>query len=147
MVKELKDDDISIENKISGVSTALSTIAAPFNTDALGGSKPSTIASAFLEEIGDLACGSIAGMFGKVIEHPFDTVKVRLQTQIQFAGPFNCLSATLKHEGIKGLFRGLPAPMLGSMMENATLFFTYRHCQNLIQLVSGKKCSWSIRYL
>lgn len=88
------------------------------------------------EGIGDLACGSAAGMVGKLIEHPFDTVKVRLQTQSQFAGPLNCVIATFRHEGIPGFFRGLPAPLMGSMLENATLFFAYRHCQNFIQALS-----------
>lgn len=51
----------------------------------------------------------IAGMVGKVIEYPFDTVKVRLQTQPldrpYFNGPLHCLTVTLKQEGIRGLFK------------------------------------------
>lgn len=48
-------------------------------------------------------------MVGKVIEYPFDTVKVRLQTQSVenpvFKGPMDCLKATMKEEGVKGLFK------------------------------------------
>lgn len=48
-------------------------------------------------------------MVGKVVEYPFDTVKVRLQTQsVQnpvFRGPMDCLKATIKEEGVKGLFK------------------------------------------
>lgn len=48
-------------------------------------------------------------MVGKVIEYPFDTVKVRLQTQPldrpYFNGPLHCLTVTLKQEGIRGLFK------------------------------------------
>lgn len=93
----------------------------------------------FWKELSDLGCGSLAGMLGKIIEHPFDTIKVRLQTQSQFAGPINCLLATLRHEGVPGLFRGLPAPTMGSMMENATLFLAYRHCQDAIRWASDSK--------
>lgn len=51
----------------------------------------------------------VAGMVGKVVEYPFDTVKVRLQTQSVetplFQGPMDCLKATMKEEGFKGLFK------------------------------------------
>lgn len=44
-----------------------------------------------------------------MIEYPFDTVKVRLQTQPldrpYFNGPLHCLTVTLKQEGIRGLFK------------------------------------------
>jgi ornithine carrier protein len=47
-------------------------------------------------------------MVGKVVEYPFDTVKVRLQTQSVenpiFKGPMDCLRATVKQEGFRGLF-------------------------------------------
>lgn len=48
-------------------------------------------------------------MIGKIVEYPFDTVKVRLQTQSVenplFKGPMDCLKATMKDEGFKGLFK------------------------------------------
>jgi ornithine carrier protein len=48
-------------------------------------------------------------MVGKVVEYPFDTVKVRLQTQSVenplFQGPMDCLKTTVKEEGFKGLFK------------------------------------------
>lgn len=47
-------------------------------------------------------------MVGKVVEYPFDTVKVRLQTQSVetplFKGPMDCLRTTVQQEGFKGLF-------------------------------------------
>jgi ornithine carrier protein len=48
-------------------------------------------------------------MVGKFVEYPFDTVKVRLQTQSVenplFKRPMDCLKATIKEEGMKGLFK------------------------------------------
>lgn len=48
-------------------------------------------------------------MVGKFVEYPFDTIKVRLQTQPldrpYFRGPLHCLTVTLKQEGLQGLFR------------------------------------------
>lgn len=47
-------------------------------------------------------------MIGKFVEYPFDTIKVRLQTQPldhpYFSGPWDCFKSTLKQEGLKGLF-------------------------------------------
>jgi hypothetical protein len=49
-------------------------------------------------------------MVSKVIEHPFDLCKVRLQSQVldataRFKGPLDCLSQTWRNEGIRGLYR------------------------------------------
>lgn len=121
--------------KSDNVSSLTSNLAATVSASEL--LKDASYSGSVWEGVGDLACGSAAGMIGKLIEHPFDTVKVRLQTQSQFAGPLNCIAATFRHEGISGFFRGLPAPLMGSMLENATLFFAYRHCQNFVQTLSS----------
>lgn len=77
----------------------------------------------------DVICGSIAGGAGKIIEYPFDTAKVRLQTQNPlhpiYKGPIDCIRTTLKNEGLLGLYRGISLPMAGAAAENATLFFTF----------------------
>lgn len=61
----------------------------------------------------DWTAGTFAGMTSKVIEYPFDTVKVRLQTQ------------TTNPYSISGIYRGITAPILGAMLENAVMFSTY----------------------
>ncbi|KAK4509228.1 uncharacterized protein ATC70_007578 [Mucor velutinosus] len=96
--------------------------------------------SNFRLQVEDLAFGSIAGMVGKVVEYPFDTVKVRLQTQSVenplFKGPMDCLKATVKEEGTKGLFKGMSSPIVGAMLENAILFVGYRQIQRHIREIS-----------
>ncbi|KAF3938540.1 Mitoferrin-2A [Dactylella cylindrospora] len=72
-------------------------------------------------------------MVGKVIEYPFDTVKVRLQTQNQFKGPLDCFAQGLKNDGITGLYRGIAPPMVGAAAENAGLFFSYTISQNFFR--------------
>ncbi|BEI79486.1 hypothetical protein CcaverHIS002_0100150 [Cutaneotrichosporon cavernicola] len=91
----------------------------------------------------DLVCGTIAGMAAKLFEHPFDLVKVRLQSQpidrpAQFKGPLDCFKYTVKNEGAVGLYRGLSAPIFGAAVENATLFFVYNRCQAAIYKFSSK---------
>ncbi|KAH9974022.1 mitochondrial carrier [Lactifluus volemus] len=78
----------------------------------------------------------------KIFEHPFDLTKVRLQTQVldataRFHGPLDCLVQTFRNEGVRGLYRGLPAPIVGAMAENATLFLAYGELQSLIRVVGN----------
>ncbi|PWN38021.1 mitochondrial carrier [Meira miltonrushii] len=90
----------------------------------------------------DIAFGSLAGMVSKVFEHPFDLVKVRLQTQpsdrpAMFKGAFDCFRQTYVKEGARGLFRGLSMPVFGATLENASLFFTYNFVQGQLRQYNG----------
>ncbi|KAH9816239.1 mitochondrial carrier domain-containing protein [Melampsora americana] len=86
----------------------------------------------------DIGYGSVAGICSKLFEHPFDLVKVRLQSQpldqaLRFRGPWDCLRQTTAQEGIRGLYRGVSMPVIGAMAENATLFLVYGQVQKLIR--------------
>jgi len=92
----------------------------------------------------DLIFGSVAGITGKVVEYPFDTIKVRLQTQPLnghsiYNGSIDCIRQSLQSEGLKGLYRGISAPLVGSMFENAVLFVTYNYIQSLIRTFNPEK--------
>ncbi len=58
-----------------------------------------------------------------LVGHPFDTVKVRLQTtnSSRFAGPLQCLSQTLRNEGILGLYKGATPPLVGWMFMDSVM--------------------------
>ncbi|KAJ3822647.1 mitochondrial carrier domain-containing protein, partial [Lentinula raphanica] len=81
-------------------------------------------------------------MVSEVFEYPFDLAKVRLQSQLlspassdgqpRFKGPMDCLMQTWRDEGFKGLYRGLPVPLVGSMAETAALFVAYSSLKNVI---------------
>ncbi|KAL4915433.1 mitochondrial carrier domain-containing protein [Aspergillus aurantiobrunneus] len=91
-----------------------------------------------LEAVKDIVFGSIAGMIGKVIEYPFDTVKVRLQSQpdhlpLRYYGPLDCFRQSFHTEGLRGLYRGISAPMAGAAVENSSLFFSYRVVQDVLR--------------
>ncbi|WVQ75916.1 hypothetical protein IAR50_005551 [Cryptococcus sp. DSM 104548] len=88
----------------------------------------------------DVLFGSAAGMVAKVFEHPFDLIKVRLQSQptdraLQFTGPIDCFKQTYSKEGWRGLYRGISAPIVGAACENATLFLAYNKCKEAILLL------------
>ncbi|KAG6841523.1 hypothetical protein C0991_008468 [Blastosporella zonata] len=96
-----------------------------------------------LRAVKDITFGSIAGMVSKVFEHPFDLTKVRLQSQVldsyaRFSGPIDCLVKTWKNEGVSGLYRGLPAPIVGAMVENASLFLVYGELQSVIRNLTAR---------
>jgi hypothetical protein len=42
--------------------------------------------------------------------------------------------------------KGLPAPVVGAMAENAVLFFTYDELQNAIRWISGKRPSQDLTW-
>lgn len=99
-----------------------------------------------MRAVKDITFGSIAGMVSKVFEHPFDLTKVRLQSQVldttaRFNGPIDCLVKTWKNEGVRGLYRGLPAPIVAAMLENASLFLSYSELQDVIRRINSQPLS------
>ncbi|KAJ5809106.1 uncharacterized protein N7503_001324 [Penicillium pulvis] len=91
-----------------------------------------------LEAMKDIVFGSVAGMAGKLIEYPFDTVKVRLQSQpehlpLRYTGPLDCFRQSFQVDGVRGLYRGISAPMTGAAVETSCLFFSYRLIQDALK--------------
>lgn len=79
------------------------------------------------EQVKDLLAGTMAGLFSKLIEYPFDTLKVRLQTTPEKYGnsAVQCFNVMTKQEGVLSVFRGLPAPLFGAVAENSIAFWSY----------------------
>lgn len=77
---------------------------------------------------------------GKVVEYPFDTVKVRLQSQpdhlpLRYTGPLDCFKKSFYNHGALGFYRGVSAPFFGAAVETSSLFFSYRLCQDIVRNV------------
>lgn len=89
-----------------------------------------------LAGIGGSVCLVYAGL-------PFDTVKLRLQTQHQraappaYRGPVDCLLKMAKTEGIRSLWKGATPAMASAMVENAVLFTANGYLTRLFQGPSG----------
>ena len=82
-----------------------------------------------VEALKDIVYGSTAGIVGKFIEYPFDTVKVRLQSQpdglpLRYSGPLDCFKQSFRQDGFAGLYRGISAPLVGAAVETSSLFFS-----------------------
>ncbi|MES1913626.1 MAG: hypothetical protein MHM6MM_005803 [Cercozoa sp. M6MM] len=77
-----------------------------------------------MSSVDDTVAGAVAGLLSKTIEYPFDTLKVRQQTDAQKSA-LRSLRDLVTTEGPSALFRGLPAPLLGGIVENSLVFATY----------------------
>jgi len=89
-----------------------------------------------MEQAKDIMAGTLAGLFSKVIEHPFDTLKVRLQTTPEkYNSAFQCFRKMITQEGYLSIFRGLPAPLIGAMGANSVIFWSYGICI---------RCMWGV---
>lgn len=81
----------------------------------------------------DFIAGGYGGMCLVFAGHPFDTVKVRLQTMPRpepgqpprYTGTWNCFSQIVKKEGPLGLYKGMGAPLTGVAPMFAVCFFGY----------------------
>jgi len=83
----------------------------------------------------------IAGIVGKLIEYPFDTIKVRLQSQpdhqpLRYRGPLDCFQQSFREDGFRGMYRGLSAPLVGAALETSSLFLWEQAAQKAL-LLSG----------
>ena len=100
--------------------------------------------SVFSNSLHEILLGSVSGACGKVVEFPFDTIKVRLQYSQSlprplFTSTFDAIRKTYHNEGIvRGFYKGLRVPMMGASMEVSCLFFSYRLAQDLVKLSKGK---------
>ena len=84
----------------------------------------------------DVAAGTAGGIAVTLTGHPFDTLKVRLQTQSAtkpiYSGVVDCLVKTVRWEGVGGLYKGVASPLVGQMFFRATLFTAYGQSKEML---------------
>ncbi|KAJ1656577.1 hypothetical protein IWQ61_003871 [Dispira simplex] len=88
------------------------------------------------DPVRDLMAGTVGGWAQVVVGHPFDTVKVRLQTQsdpARFRNGIHCTQLTLKEEGARGLYKGVTSPLAGIGICNAVVFSANGYFRRLLQ--------------
>lgn len=73
--------------------------------------------------------------------HPFDTIKVRLQTEGRggkFTGVMNCVTQTVTKEGFTGLYKGMAAPLVLTGFVNSALFgMQFNLCSEIVKNRGG----------
>lgn len=74
----------------------------------------------------DFFAGCLGGCAGVAVGYPFDTIKVRLQTDCAknptYRGTWHCFQHILKQEGIRGMYKGMSSPMAGVAAVNGIVF-------------------------
>eukprot|EP00043_Microstomoeca_roanoka_P005414 m.55579 g.55579 ORF g.55579 m.55579 type:complete len:305 (+) comp12955_c1_seq1:133-1047(+) len=96
--------------------------------DGRGGddSRVLSTSAAALKAVQNFVSGSMGGFACKIVEYPFDTMKVLLQSQDRYsASLLGTLRSVVANHGFLGLYKGLTVPLIGSMFENAVLFSGY----------------------
>ncbi|CAN0374266.1 unnamed protein product [Ectocarpus sp. 12 AP-2014] len=91
----------------------------------------------------DFLAGVVSGISGIVVGQPFDTIKVRLQTQDlptiapnqpqpQAKGAMACAAETVSKEGVLALFKGMSTPLASAALVNAICFGAYAQSQRTL---------------
>ena len=72
--------------------------------------------SSSVQSLRALVAGGVGGVFAVVVGHPFDLVKVRMQTAERgvYTGAMDVLRKGIARDGmVKGLYAGVSAPLVG----------------------------------
>eukprot|EP01127_Copromyxa_protea_P015595 TRINITY_DN4506_c0_g1_i2.p1 TRINITY_DN4506_c0_g1~~TRINITY_DN4506_c0_g1_i2.p1 ORF type:complete len:326 (+),score=49.96 TRINITY_DN4506_c0_g1_i2:81-1058(+) len=60
----------------------------------------------------DIFSGSIGGMCGLLVGHPFDLVKVRVQQQLIKGSTLDIVTTTARKEGVRAFWKGVTTPLI-----------------------------------
>lgn len=93
----------------------------------------------------DLLSGTVGGVAQLVVGHPFDTIKVKLQSQPtpppgqppRYAGAMDAVRQTIASEGPRGLYKGMGAPLATVAAFNAVLFTARGQMETLVRTEPG----------
>eukprot|EP01090_Pellita_catalonica_P001461 TRINITY_DN11206_c0_g1_i1.p1 TRINITY_DN11206_c0_g1~~TRINITY_DN11206_c0_g1_i1.p1 ORF type:complete len:315 (-),score=31.95 TRINITY_DN11206_c0_g1_i1:85-1029(-) len=101
-----------------------------------------SVSSSLVQSKENFLAGTVAGIMGLTVGYPWDTVKVRLQTQTSGqTSAFQIFRATIKKEGFLALYSGILSPVIGEAFIQSVVFGSYGALQRLI--LSSKPASES----
>ncbi|KAH8551910.1 mitochondrial carrier domain-containing protein [Umbelopsis sp. PMI_123] len=87
------------------------------------------------------AAGVASGITKLAVGHPFDTIKVRMQTSGsadgRFKGPLDCLLTTVRKEGVRALYKGATPPLVGWMFMDSIMLGTVHNARMLLKSYNG----------
>ena len=83
--------------------------------------------SASTEALRGVVCGLVYGATSPLVGHPLDSVKTRMQADARYAASsaLQTARAIVASEGLRGLYRGLLPPLLGSSVFRSVQFSVY----------------------
>ncbi|KAK1303848.1 Mitochondrial carnitine/acylcarnitine carrier-like protein [Acorus calamus] len=97
------------------------------------------------EVLKDLTAGTVGGAAQLIVGHPFDTIKVKLQSQPaplpgqlpKYAGAMDAVKQTIAAEGPGGLYKGMGVPLATVAAFNAVLFSVRGQMESLLRSEPG----------
>ncbi|XP_041351166.1 solute carrier family 25 member 45-like [Gigantopelta aegis] len=99
----------------------------------------------------DYLAGAIGGCTGIIVGHPFDTVKVQLQTQTpghQYKQLWDCV-LNIHHQGLsQGFYRGLSWPLVSYGLISSVYFGVYGNtlsAMQRVQVVKSHSFKWYLQ--
>ncbi|KAF3567063.1 hypothetical protein DY000_02013575 [Brassica cretica] len=103
----------------------------------------------------DLASGTVGGAAQLIVGHPFDTIKVKLQSQPapapgqppRYTGAIDAVKQTVAAEGPKGLYKGMGAPLATVAAFNAVLFTVRGQMEGMFRSEPGVPLTISQQFL
>ncbi|EDK41879.1 carnitine transporter [Lodderomyces elongisporus] len=93
--------------------------------------------SALVDNVKSFAAGGFGGICAVLTGHPFDLVKVRLQTGL-YNSAIQCVKDTVAKDGLTGLYRGVLPPLIGVTPMFAVSFWGYDVGKKLVGSFTGK---------
>jgi solute carrier family 25 carnitine/acylcarnitine transporter 20/29 len=93
-----------------------------------------------MDQLKGLISGGVGGMCLVLAGHPFDLVKTRLQTAAagQYPnGAMDVVRSSLRDSGVRGLFRGMSAPLMGVTPIFAVCIWAYGVGKDIMRSATG----------
>ncbi|CAL5229862.1 g13273 [Coccomyxa viridis] len=77
----------------------------------------------------EYVAGAIAGSANVLSGYAFDTCKVRLQASppSTYRNAWHCFRSILQYEGVRGMYRGVSAPLIGGALETGVNYAVYTY--------------------
>ncbi|KAK9472240.1 mitochondrial carrier domain-containing protein [Dipodascopsis tothii] len=89
-------------------------------------------------QVKSFASGGVGGVCAVLVGHPFDLIKVRLQTAEAgvYSGAMDALRKTVAADGLLGVYRGVTPPLLGVTPMFALSFWGYDLGKRIVSQMS-----------
>ena len=88
------------------------------------------------QSIKDVISGIVGGLANVIVGQPFDTIKVKLQSDpVIYKDIPTAIKKTWKDGGIPGFYAGSSPAVATALLENAILFFAFGHNKNIVQYI------------
>ncbi|PGH36380.1 solute carrier family 25 (mitochondrial carnitine/acylcarnitine transporter), member 20/29 [[Emmonsia] crescens] len=121
------------------MTSSTSAISPPVPMESEPPKQAPAAANATVAQIKSFVAGGAGGLCAVVVGHPFDLVKVRLQTAERgvYSGAIDVVKRTIAREGLaRGLYAGVSAPLVGVTPMFAVSFWGYDLGKTLVSNLS-----------